>query len=240
VLRRLAAEVRYELGMLRTIVHRRLYASPRRITAAVDAFHARYYDAELTGGTWRATSWLGVPTQKCPLDLWVYQEILHEVRPDVIVESGTARGGSALFLAGVCDALGGGRVLTIDRDELPGRPAHPRIQYLRGDSVAPDVVAAVRAAVAAGERVMVILDSDHRREHVRAELAAYAGLVTPGSYCVVEDTNLNGHPVRPDFGPGPMEAVHEFLAAHPEFAADRGREKLLMTFNPHGYLRRKW
>jgi cephalosporin hydroxylase len=86
--------------------------------------------------------------------------------------------------------------------------------------------------------VMVILDSDHSRAHVLDELTAYGPLVTSGSFLLVEDTNLNGHPAAPDFGPGPMEAVQEFLGTHPEFRVDRGWEKFFMTFNPRGYLRR--
>ena len=85
---------------------------------------------------------------------------------------------------------------------------------------------------------MVILDSDHTRDHVLRELELYAPLVTPGSYLVVEDTNINGHPVAPEFGPGPMEAVEAFLETTDEFEVDRAREKLMLTFNPSGYLRR--
>ena len=86
---------------------------------------------------------------------------------------------------------------------------------------------------------MVILDSDHSRDHVLRELELYAPLVTPGCYVVVEDTNVNGHPVVPRFGPGPMEAVQEYLATTDAFEVDRSREKLLLTFNPSGYLRRR-
>ena len=86
---------------------------------------------------------------------------------------------------------------------------------------------------------MVVLDSDHSRDHVLQELELYAPLVTPGCYLVVEDTNVNGHPVSPGFGPGPMEAVTEFLGTTDDFEVDRGREKLMLTFNPSGYLRRR-
>ncbi len=86
---------------------------------------------------------------------------------------------------------------------------------------------------------MVILDSDHSRDHVLRELELYSPLVTPGCYLVVEDTNVNGHPVSPEFGPGPMEAVEAFLETTNDFEVDRSREKLLLTFNPSGYLRRR-
>jgi cephalosporin hydroxylase len=204
----------------------------------VGRFHELYF-AEYSR-TVADTFWLGLQTQKCPLDLWIYQEILSERRPGLIVETGTSFGGSAFFLASVCDLLDHGRVITIDvRDFEHGRPEHSRIEYRKGSSVAPEIVAAVRESVEEDERVMVILDSDHRKDHVLAELRAYASIVTPGDYLIVEDTNVNGNPVLPDFGPGPMEAVDEFLAGDEAFEVDESREKFFLSFNPRGYLRRK-
>jgi cephalosporin hydroxylase len=203
-----------------------------------DEFHRRYYDAGYAGGTWADTRWFGVATLKCPLDLWIYQELLYELRPDLIVETGTAFGGSALYFASLLDLLGNGRVLTIDLQPQPDRPEHPRIEYVNGSSVAPETLAHVREAAVGAGTVLVVLDSDHRKEHVLEELRLYAPLVTPGSYLVVEDTILNGHPVSPEFGPGPMEATEEFLRGNPDFTSDRRREKLYLTFNPKGYLRR--
>jgi cephalosporin hydroxylase len=211
---------------------------PEQIREAVDRFHVVYYSAGWRGGTWTSTRWLGVPVQKCPLDLWIYQEILFETRPDLIVEAGTAFGGSALFFASMCDLLAHGEVVTIDVMDVPGRPVHPRIRYLRGSSIAPEIVAHV-ASLASARRVLAVLDSDHHREHVLAELRAYAPLVCPGSYLIVEDTNLNGNPVLPGCEPGPREAVIEFLAQDARFEPDASREKLYLTFNPGGYLRRK-
>jgi cephalosporin hydroxylase len=181
---------------------------------------------------------MGVQTQKCPLDLWIYQEILHEIRPDLIVECGTARGGSALYLASMCEILGRGEVLTIDIEASDTRPSHPRIRYLHGSSTDPTIIADVAAVCEAKTTVMVILDSDHSARHVLAELRAYGPLVTAGSYVIVEDTNVNGHPVLPTHGPGPMEAVDAFMSETSGFQRDRAREKLLLTFNPKGYLRR--
>jgi cephalosporin hydroxylase len=209
--------------------------SPEEI---VRDFHRLYYESEKR--TWSNTFWLGHPSAKCPLDLWIYQEILFERRPDVIVESGTFLAGTAFFLACMCDLIDNGRVITIDiRERQPHRrPRHPRIEYRTGSSTAPEVVAGVKEALQPGERVMVILDSNHRREHVLGELQAYSPFVTPGDYLIVEDTNINGHPVAEDFGPGPMEAVDEFMAENQEFSIDEAREKYFMTFNPRGYLRR--
>lgn len=201
-------------------------------------FHKLYYGAGLTGGTWNDTRWFGVKTQKCPLDLWVYQEIQTERRPDVIVEAGTADGGSALFLASTCELLGHGRVVTIDVREPSLDVHHDRLTYVTGSSTDPETFARVKSAIGPDESVMVILDSEHTRAHVRRELELYGSLVTPGQYLVVEDTNLGGHPVLRTHGPGPMEAVQEFLDSGNRFSVDRSREKFLLTMNPGGYLLR--
>jgi cephalosporin hydroxylase len=203
----------------------------------VRPFHRLFYDSGKQ--TWSNTHWLGVPAQKCVFDLWVYQEILNELRPAAIVECGTANGGSALFLASVCDLLGLGKVITVDIVDKPGRPSHERITYVTGSSTDPEVVARVRGLVGSGAPVLVILDSDHERDHVLNELRLYAPLVSAGSYLIVEDSNVNGHPVVSDFGPGPAEAVEQFLAETEEFEVDRSREKFFLTFNPSGYLRKR-
>jgi cephalosporin hydroxylase len=192
--------------------------------------------------TWLNTFWLGVPVRKCPTDLWIYQELLFQTRPTVIIETGTCGGGSALFLAHLGDLLGGIRILTVDLTSAnPPHPlpAHPSITYLSGSSTDLSIVAAVRAQLRPNDRVMVILDSDHAAAHVRAEIDHYAPLVTPGCYLIVEDSNVNGHPVYPRHGPGPLEALLDWLPAHPEFQVDRQREKFMLTFNPSGYLRRR-
>jgi cephalosporin hydroxylase len=209
-------------------------------TRVVSEFHRLWYNRANT--TWKSLRWCGVPVQKCPFDLWMYQEILTQVRPEAIIETGTLYGGSALFLAHCCDLLGVGEVLTIDRARIPGwtYPEHPRLTYVIGDSVAPGIRAVVQAWVAARapRRVCVVLDSDHRAPHVVAELEAYAPYVTLGGYCIVEDSNLNGRPVWPTYGPGPAEALAQWLPQHPEFTVAREWERLLLTFNPGGYLRR--
>jgi cephalosporin hydroxylase len=208
-------------------------ARQRRI---VRPFHRLFYESGTR--TWSNTRWLGVPAQKCPFDLWVYQELLHELRPAVIVECGTADGGSALFLASICDLLGKGEIVSIDIRELE-RPAHDRITYLTGSSTAPEIVQAVRERLKGHSPVLVLLDSNHERDHVLAELRLYGPLVTPGSYVVVEDSNVNGHPVLPEFGPGPGEAIDAFFAESNEFEIDESREKYFLTFNPRGYLRKR-
>ena len=206
------------------------------LAATLRTFHAYYYNSAAT--TWKNTFWLGVPAQKTPQDLWIYQEIIKETAPDVLIETGTAEGGSAYYFATIFDLLGRGRVISVDIETSSKRPNHQRITYLAGSSTAPDLVSRVRSLIAPGERVMVSLDSDHRKAHVLEELKTYSDLVTPGCYLVVEDTNVNGHPVYPDFGPGPMEALREFLNHDDRYAIDHTREKLGLTFSPDGWLRR--
>jgi cephalosporin hydroxylase len=198
----------------------------------VRSFHELYYHKSRL-----VTSWLGVRILKCPLDLWMFQDILHRTEPDLIIETGTARGGSSYFMACMCDLLGKGRIVTVDVRDVE-RPSHPRITYLHGSSVDPAILDQVRAMIEPGERVMVALDSDHSEEHVYAELQEYPQLVTKGNYLIVEDTNVNGHPVWPDHGPGPMEALQRFLAETDDFEVDRSCEKFLLTLNPSGYLKR--
>jgi cephalosporin hydroxylase len=207
--------------------------------AVVLRFHDLYYGRWLRGGADTINlSWFGYEVLKCPLDLWLYQELLVRTRPDLVIETGTWSGGSALYLAMMLDQIGHGRVITIDIEAKPGRPQHPRITYLAGSSADAAVVAEVHRS-AGGDRAMVILDSDHDAAHVYAEMLAYSPLVQPGDYLIVEDTNVNGHPVWPNFGPGPMEAVDKFLCEHDEFAIDGRGQRFLMTLNPRGYLRRR-
>ncbi len=200
---------------------------------AISRAHDVFYESD----AWTRATWLGAQALKNPLDLWIYQEILHETRPELIVETGTYRGGSALFLASMCDLLGVGEIVSIDIEPLrDDYPEHPRITYLGGrSSTDPGVVAEVRAR-AEGRPTLVVLDSDHSQAHVEAELASYAPIVPVGCYLIVEDSNIGR--IRKDLLPGPLEAIETFLARTDDFVVDREREKFLITFNPSGYLRR--
>ena len=202
----------------------------------VDQFHRLYYHDRQQ--TWLQTTYRGVPVWKCPLDLWIYQEIINDLRPDLIVETGTALGGSAFFLGDLCDTLDNGHVVTIDVEDAPNRPRHPRVTYLKGSSVDPAIVARVGALLRARGRTMVILDSDHSEDHVRRELGVYAPMVSLGSYLIVEDSNVHGHPALPSHPAGPMEALQQFLATTDEFTVDTDQEKFMLTFNPSGFLKR--
>jgi cephalosporin hydroxylase len=198
---------------------------------------SRAHDVLYRSDAWTEATWLGAQALKNPLDLWVYQEIMFETRPELVVETGTYRGGSAFFLASICDLLGVGEVVSIDIEPLrDDYPSHERITYLGGrSSTDAGVVSEIRAR-AEGKRALVILDSDHSQAHVEAELAVYAPLVPVGCYVIVEDSNIGQ--IRKDLLPGPLEAIQTFLAGTEEFVIDGGREKFLITWNPSGYLRR--
>jgi len=202
-----------------------------------DAFHALWYDSQC----WKETAWFGVPIQKNPFDLLQYQEVIAEQRPEFVIECGALHGGATLYFAHLLDLVGRGRVISIDvRDgwhEAVRR--HPRVERLVGDSTSAEVLEIVDRLVPSSSRAFVLLDSDHTEAHVLRELRAYQRFVQVGDYLVVEDTNINGHPVLGDFGPGPYEAVDAFLRETADFVVDDGRErKLHFTFAPHGWLRR--
>ena len=206
----------------------------------VDRFQQIWYDAK---APWNNNRWMGIQAAQNPMDAWVIQEIIFDTRPDFIVECGAFHGGSAAAWATFLkEANPSGRVISIDIEdrmqkarELP--VVKERVEFLVGSSTAPEIVGRVKERV--GEkRAMVILDSLHTEEHVRRELELYSPLVRVGDYLIVQDTNVNGHPVQPGFGPGPQEAVQAFLASTDAFAPDRSRERLVLTFSPNGYLRR--
>lgn len=213
-------------------------------------------------------SWLGRPIIQYPQDMVALQELVWDVKPDLIIETGIAHGGSLILSASLlasldmCEAIETGaslnprisrrKVLGIDIDirahnraAIEAHPMASRIQMIQGSSVAADVVSQVHAVAANYRRVLVCLDSNHTHEHVLAELMAYAPLTSVGSYCVVFDTIVEDLPKEmfPDrpWGPGnnPKTAVWEYLKTHPEFQIDkRMHNKLLITVAPDGYLKR--
>jgi cephalosporin hydroxylase len=207
------------------------------IADVIDDFHKALYHHFV------GVMFMGVQTLQTPMDLCAFQEILFELRPELIIETGSYKGGSALFLACMCDILDHGRVISIDlspmwqRTGLYQRPEHDRITWLQGDSVSKAIRQQVAQEAEGSAGVMVILDSDHSRGHVARELQAYAPMVSVGHYLIVQDTNVNGHPVHPEHGPGPWEAVGHFLEQQAgAFVIDPAREKWLVSFNPGGYL----
>jgi len=202
----------------------------------INPFHILYKKANKI--TWNNTFWFGIPVKKCPLDLWIYQEIIFEQFPDIIIESGTYLGGTAFYLAYLCDLIDNGEVISIDILENEGRPNHKRIKYLIGSSTSEYIKKEIINYVKEKEKILVILDSDHTKQHVLNELRFYSKLVSIGSYIIVEDSDLAGNPVYRGPGEGPMEAINEFLKENDEFIIDKTKEKFFMTFNPNGFLKR--
>jgi len=178
-------------------------------------------------------SWLGRPVIQLPEDLVRVQEVIHRIQPDVIVETGVAHGGSLVFYASLCRAMDRGRVIGIDieirphnRQAIENHRLAPLITLVEGSAIDPAIVARVRALIGPGESVLVLLDSNHIRAHVEAELAAYHGLVTPDSYLVATDGIMQDlHDVprgRPEWTTDhPAAAAADFAAAHPEFVLEQ-------------------
>jgi cephalosporin hydroxylase len=185
-------------------------------------------------------TWLGHPVWQNVLDLWTIQEAISEVQPDLLLETGTNRGGSALFYAHLFDLMDKGRVITCDTERMH-TVSHPRITFLQGGSTSPAVVGTMRDAVANTDgAVMVILDSDHSQRHVAQELETYGTFVTPGSLILVQDGVIDTLATFSADRPGPLPAIREFLRSHPEFEVEQPRsEKFLITHHPSGWLRRK-
>jgi cephalosporin hydroxylase/SAM-dependent methyltransferase len=214
-------------------------AQPPAVEPPGTAYHRWYYDTAV----WDRTSWAGVKALKSPMDMWNYQEILAERRPALVVEFGTRFGGGALFFAAVLRQLGHrARVLTVDVDAatVDARVrADPDIELLVASSTSEEVarrIAALRLEYPGP--VFAILDSDHSRDHVLGELRLLRPILVKGDYLVVEDSNLNGHPVLPSWGPGPWEALQAYLSDHPgDYVPDREREaKFGFTFATDGFL----
>ena len=196
---------------------------------------------------WENTWFQNVKIEKNPLDLWMMQQIVYEIQPDFVIETGTWRGGSALYWAHTLNGMGlvNSRVITVDiGDETATAAQNPLwkkyVTFIRGSSTDPKTVQRI-ADIVKGRRALVDLDSDHAMKHVLNEIHAYAPMVTKGSYLVVEDTHMDGVPTYPEFGPGPMAAVRSFLAEADgkNFVQDFKREAMIMTFNPGGWLLRK-
>src|SRR6185503_2458179 len=203
-------------------------------------------------GIWGNLYYMGIRIQKNPMDLYMMQQLIFDVRPDYIIEAGTAYGGSAIYWAHMLEGMGldDSKVLTVDitryeeeAEKLPLWKKH--VEFFLGSSTDPAIVEKIRQRVA-GKKVLVVLDSNHAAAHVFDELTAYAPMVSKDSYIVVEDTNLDALPL-PDLkyvegnGGGPMAAVNKYLAGEGagKFEQDLLRENFVLTFNPGGWLKRK-
>jgi cephalosporin hydroxylase len=215
-------------------------ASEALANFVVDAFHKRYYAAK---DTWQENRYLGFRVSQLPSDLWIYQELVHRLKPRYVLQTGVYLGGSALFFAHLLDALGADPSaiyvgvdveLTADAKRL----SHPRIRLVEASSTDAATIERLRELLPAGGG-LVSLDSDHSASHVRREIDLYRQFVAVGSYLVVEDTNVNGHPVFESHGPGPREAVDDYLAQHDDFVRDDALwRRHLISFHQGGWLRR--
>ena len=187
-------------------------------------------------------SWMGIPTWKNVLDLWIYQELIFKVRPDIIVEMGSFKGGSTLYLAHLLDNIGQGRVISVDIDHSNFVASHDRITTLTGATQDPEIIVQIKN-ICVDARIMVIHDADHSKDMVLADLYAYADIVSEDSYFIVEDgvvdlfsqQSLLGGALG---GPGPLPAIREFLESDRRFVVDRDCERYQLTYNPNGYLKR--
>jgi cephalosporin hydroxylase len=222
---------------------------PQVFAAAVDALHAAdKYDY------FYLWSWMGVPIIQLPADVMVTQEVIWTTKPDVIIETGVARGGSVLFMASMLELIGKGKVIGIDidirahnRETIEGHPMAKRVMLIEGHSTAPETVAKVKTAIPAAASVMVVLDSDHSRDHVLDELRSYGPFVTEGCYLVIADTILGRF--APEQTPRnrskvwlkgnePLSALEIYLAETSRFEVDPVvNGKLILASSPGGYLR---
>jgi cephalosporin hydroxylase len=206
----------------------------------IDSYHQVWYDSP---DTWQRNTYLGFGVKQAPSDLWIYQELIFALKPAFILQTGVSEGGSIVYFAHLLDAIGAPPSALVIGVDLVLTPAakqikHPRVRLVEGSSVTNETLDQVRALLPAATG-FVSLDSDHSRAHVLAELDAYAPFVSVGSYLVAEDTNVNGHPVSPNFGPGPYEAVQEFLSRNKSFMNDdKVWQRHLFSQHQRGWLKR--
>lgn len=197
-------------------------------------FHNLFYDERI----FKRCYWLGDVIWKNPLDLWLYQEIIFDHKPDLIIETGSYAGASAHFMASMM-SLSGCEASVISIDIVKVHNRFPNVEFITGSSIDPKIVDIV-IEKCSNKKVMVVLDSDHAKDHVLEELKIYSKLVSKNQFLIVEDTNLNGHPViSKGFNgnrPGPMEALNEFLETNKDFTINEYMHKFLLTMHPRGFL----
>jgi cephalosporin hydroxylase len=211
---------------------------PAKPTPMPNELRAEFVEAYWNTLAWQQTTWMGHEVPKPPTDLFAYQELISAVEPDWIIETGTGTGGRALFLASICDLHDSGRVISVDARKDDARPAHPRITYVKGDPANGKVVKKIRQQVGADAKGLVILGTRGTAGETITQFRLYEQFVPVGSYVVIEDTVVNGHPVWPDFGPGPAESVKGVVESRGDFVADLSMGKYGLSFNPGGFLKR--
>ena len=225
-------------------------ANNDKLLAAAEAFNIESNKAQYSYNF----SWMGRPVIQYPQDMMAMQEIIWNLKPDLIIETGIAHGGSLIFYASLLELIGNGEVLGIDidirkhnRDEIESHPMFKRIKMIQGSSIDPAIVAEVATHTNDKKRILVLLDSNHTHEHVLAELKMYSPFVSLNSYIIVYDTiveklpenYLPGHERPWGIGDNPMTAMHTFIEKNPQFEIDKSiNNKLLISVAPDGYLKR--
>lgn len=195
-------------------------------------------------------TWLGIPIIQLPHDIVIMQELIWRLRPDLIIETGVAHGGSLIFVASICEMIGHGQVIGVDveirkynRAAITSHPLSGRIRLIEGSSIDPVIVAQLKNSCQGAARVLVILDSNHTTDHVSKELAIYHHFVTPGSYLVAMDGSQayvwDVPPVKEHFRhDNPLVAIDRFVAEHPEFRVEPHFTRMGVTSSDRGFLRR--
>lgn len=218
-------------------------SSPTAVPMSIDNYkytedditREKFFSLYFSSGALNNTHYMGVQTLKCPLDLWLYQEVFQKQRPTFVIETGTFNGGSALYMAHMLENMGGpGRVVSIDIDSKV-YPQHPRITYINGSSTDPEVVQKVKDMIKPTDKVMVILDSDHTTKHVSEEMRLYSPMVSADQYMIVEDTFI----FNSESGESPRISVQKFMEDEQNqknWVIDLGKHKFQITLNPYGYL----
>ena len=214
----------------------------------------RFNDIYARSEVWRETTWLGILSVQVPSDNWTMQEIIYEIKPDFIIETGTFLGGTALYYAMVLDQVNkNGKIISVDITDVRDKKVFDselykeRVEFIEADSVAQTTIDEIRKRVK-NHKVLVTLDSLHTKDHVLKELKLYSQFVSPGSYIVVQDTYWDLMPKSMQKEmiargwtasiEGPLEAVKEFLKTNDNFEIDKSKEKYLLTWYPSGYLKR--
>ena len=185
-------------------------------------------------------TWMGTPIWKNPLDAWIYQEIIYEVQPVVIVEIGSRYGGGTKYLANLLDMLGKGMVISIDIDRSGYNLKHERVKVLTGNSSDPKIIFEV-AGMCRGKTVLVIQDGDHSKKQALEDLENYSRFISVNSYFIMEDGIVDLFHQDDGLGfqeEGPLAAIEEFLSRNSHFVIDSSRERYILTYNPKGFLKR--